>query len=877
MSKLQDKIQQVLNERAKNSAKILSHFKNAHALIENIGILKRQIQNAQIDGCSSQVNELETIKTNLEMALGKYAFLENRIQRTDAVYIGLAGESRAGKSTFLQALTGLPEDLIPSAKVGNVDPTTAVHSEIHNSERKEAIIYFFTVSEFEQKLKELLSQFGYDSYYELDRFETLNLSKIGDSKNAKKLKKIQEALPSFRRLLINPEPIVLKEEQFSQGKYYFTYMDDDADHRFYPAVKEAKIYAPFSGVANDVKVVLWDLPGFSESAKVTKTTIEKLKIVDFALYIENTSSGFSHLQEAFDDCYKNLRENILLKDTFKDYMSYLLNKYNEEGVDAVCDKMRTDLRKNAAHEVYECPLKIEGQLNYADVETIFGNVADGLGNTLAKMDDELNAFFQRDFNIEGLSKLIAEITTKIGNTPDNQNVYDFEMIRNISDAHIKSSKDRIVKDLKGLSSEISDTMFPRDENQQPLRGPLTKKLITILKYWMWTDYKEKLKTEDSNEDNDKNEEALSDFTKFQIKNYEITPDILTNAKKFMKDLSGYSPNLQAIENYLRTEWNRKIKKDFDSIVIDLAGNEHSIYSEQIKDIFIKGLEISENENKNELADCITEYLASVNKLEYKGYFKSLVDRFCDDVIGILIRKPFTDERVMFFDEKKNNFYTLACVDDGIDSTVSIEKQPLYPLILRHEDKYIRESKWKDVLRLIGNEIGTLTKEAAVVLIKRFIPIGNIDKVTDIVKTSLKNWRKDRDTLATFLERFDSRSSNDDSDTKEPEYIYPSPKIEQDIQQQLNADIKILNYVLIHSVVNAIDLETPFAAYENNFIEEIVNELNEKLSFNQFVNKHFSKIKPGSDDEIREKMEKMKRVTATLAQIEKLLTNIKSNQ
>jgi uncharacterized protein YdeI (YjbR/CyaY-like superfamily) len=87
----------------------------------------------------------------------------------------------------------------------------------------------------------------------------------------------------------------------------------------------------------------------------------------------------------------------------------------------------------------------------------------------------------------------------------------------------------------------------------------------------------------------------------------------------------------------------------------------------------------------------------------------------------------------------------------------------------------------------------------------------------------------------------------------------------------------LNYVFIHSVVNAINLETPFAAYENNFIEEIVNELNEKLSFNQFVNKHFSKIKPGSDDEIREKMEKMKRVTATLAQIEKLLTNIKSNK
>lgn len=877
MSELQNKIQKVLSERAKNSVKIISQFKNAHALIENIGTLERQIQNAQIDGCDSQVEELEGIKSNLETALNKYAFLECRIQRTDAVYIGLAGESRAGKSTFIQALTGLPSDLIPSAEVGNVDPTTAVHSEIHNSERKEAIISFLSVAEFEQKLKELLSQFGYESYSELDKFEKLDLSKIGNSKNAKKLKKIQEALPSFRHLLRNHEPITLEENKFSQGKYYFTYMDDDAGHRFYPAVKEAKIYAPFSGVANDVKVVLWDLPGFSESVKVTKTTIEKLKIVDFALYIENTAAGFSHLQEAFDDCYKNLRENILLKDTFKDYMSYLLNKYKEEGVEATCKRMRTDLRKNAEHEVYECPLKIDGQLNIADVEKIFGKVADGLGNTLAKMDDELNTFFQRDFNIKGLSKLIAEISSKVGNSPDNQNVYDFEIIRNISDEHIKNSKDRIVKELKNLSSEISDTMFPRDDKQQPLRGPLTKKLITILKYWMWTDYKDKLKTEDGNENNDKgeNDDSLTDFTKFQIKNYEITPEILTDAKKFMKDISGYSPNLQAIENYLRTEWNRKIKKDFDSIVIDLAGNEHNVYSEQIKDIFINGLEINDSTYKDELTGYVTEYLASINKLEYKGYFKSLVDRFCDDVISILIRKPFTNERVMFFEEKKNNFYTLACVDDGIDSTVSIKEQPLYPLILRHEDKYIRDdSMWEEALDMIRNNINIITKEQTDELIKRFKSVGDVKKVIKWVTDSLG---QDKPSFDVFLNRFGSRSSNDDSVTKEQEYNYPSPKNEQDIQQQLNVDIKILNYVFIHSVVNAINMETPFAAYENNFIEEIVNELNEKLSFNQFVNKHFSKIKPGSDDEIREKIEKMKLVTETLAQIQKTLTNIKSDK
>lgn len=883
MSELQNKIQKVLSERARNSEKILSQFKNAHALIEGINCLIGHIRAAQIDGADTLVSELETQRANIENALKKYAFLEDRIKRTDAIYIGLAGGSRAGKSTFIQALTGLPQAMIPKAEKGSRMPTTAVHSVIYNSPEREAKITFRTREEFEARLKEMLEPFGWEKYSSISAFvNDLNLdkAKIKD-RTWNNLKISQEAFPYYEKLLGENESktLTLKAEEFDKGKYYFTYMDKEKDvsHRFFPAVKEAKIFAKFNGIAEDAHIVLLDLPGFGETDKVSKDTIEKLKTVDFVLFVENTSSGQPHLMDSFWDSHRRIKEAISLNDTFKHFISFLLNRFeNESDVECACNELKEKLQERTQHFVFDCAVQhTDESFNKEGVKSVFTDVADTLADTLPKMDEELNGYFQRDFNVESLSKLISDIASKLGDTDSSEDVFDFEMVRNISDEHIKKSKDKIISDLKNLSSDISDTMFPRDEEEKPLRGPLTNKLIKILKYWMWTDYKKELDKEEAQEETDL--ENLNDYNKFQIKNYEITPEILKTTKKTVKDLSGYSPNLQAIENYLRDNWNRKIKKDFDSVVIGLAGNEHATYSEQIKKIFIDGLEIDgTNEYKAFLEECVSKYLDGINQIDYKGYFKSLVDRFCDDVIGILIRKPFTSERVTFFNEKRNNFYTLACVDDGIDSTVSIEKQPLYPLILKHEDRYIRIAKWKSVLDEIATETGELTKDTAGMLIKRFIPVGDIGEVTDLVRNSLKNLGAN-DKVSAFLDRFDGRVTNDETISQESEYIYPDPKNEVEIQQQLNMDIKILNYVLIHSVVNAINLETPFAAYENNFIEEIVDELKDKLSFNQFVNKHFAKIKPGSDEEIKEKIERIKRISNSAAEVNRILTNIKSNK
>ena len=417
MSDLQTKIEKILSKRGQIGEEILSQFKRITALIDNIESIKQQIVKGQIKSCERFVADLDQVKEKLDEASGNFNFLKQRIKRTDAVYIGLAGESRAGKSTFIQALTGLPDALIPSADDDNRKPTTAVHSEIHNSAEKEARIYFLSKHEFEQKIKEMLAQFGLEDYCELDKFEQLNLSNI-EKKNQtwEKLQNIQESIPSFKDYLLNPtEPVILKENQFDEGKYYFTYMYEDAKRRYFPAVKEAKIYAPFSGVANDVHVVLLDLPGFNEAAKVTSSTMDKLKTVDFVLYVENTSSSQAHFQEAFYDYYRKLQDNILLKNTFEYYMTFLLNRYeHESGVNEACTQMSTDLNKTTPHDVLACALKDAAKnLNKEAVKDIFGKLADTLGDTLSKMDGELYDLFKKAVTSDGLAEKLNEIKKEI--------------------------------------------------------------------------------------------------------------------------------------------------------------------------------------------------------------------------------------------------------------------------------------------------------------------------------------------------------------------------------------------------------------------------------------------------------------------------------
>ncbi len=867
MSELQDKIQKVLDERAKNSVKILSQFKNAYALKDDIDNLKEQIRVAHIEECEEYIPELDEKKNHLSEILNKYAFLEKRVKRTDKIYIGLAGSSQCGKSTLIQTLTGLPKEIIPSADNNSSHPTTAVHSEIYNNKKREAVIYFYNEQEFKESLAKILELVGKSELaWDLGKFQRFNFDDLPVDasmyNNIQKLKRIQSSYIYFKDKLKGGSE-TLTEDRFSEGKYYFTYMDNDDTHRFFPAVKEVKVYAPFEGIASDAQVALLDLPGFDESGYVTEATLDKLKDVDFLFYIENPSFGKSSFQEPFWKSYDKIKNRSLLQQTFHNYLSVFINVFKNSTNDQRCDDAINTFKAQSKlqHDIYrESVLLEDGTHNTQKIAIIFGRAADKLSETLATMDGELNCDLQKEFDVDGLEKLMAALS---GNTPENMDSNDILLHKNAKAVREleKSAKKQILADLDEFESDISDTLLPKNN-----KGPLTTNLVKILSQWM--------QKVDTSKEND-----LNNYNAFDISKYEIDTDILTLYKNKAHNKFGTTPELQTIQSLMRKDMQHQIKNDFSEIVVNLAANKHDEYYQKLIGFFLKGLGVNDsNSSKSKMEEKISDFLTKICGIDFNGYFKSLVDRFSDDAISLLIGKPFANERKLFFNEKQKNFYILASVDDGIDPDESISNQPLYSLILRHEDKYIRESKWQPAINIVKKYLPTVSDVMLKPLIKKFIPFGDCPIVENVIDECLKSMVADDKTeeaqLKTLENRLEREKPSASIDGKK--FEYKDLETPEEIMDNLNEDIRILNYVLIHSVVNAIDLETPFGAFETNFIEDIKKEFDDDGHFADFVNDNYSRINADSMNKIKREMEQMRMLSEAVETTKKHLSNIKSN-
>ena len=138
-------------------------------------------------------------------------------------------------------------------------------------------------------------------------------------------------------------------------------------------------------------------------------------------------------------------------------------------------------------------------------------------------------------------------------------------------------------------------------------------------------------------------------------------------------------------------------------------------------------------------------------------------------------------------------------------------------------------------------------------------------------------------IAKLQERLEYDTADNDKDASSDafENFYNKYKIKEDteIQQIINDDIKILNYVLIHVVVKAISLETPFNTLENDFIQNIkqdINKSNRESLFKKFVKFNLNKIAHDKLKDITRKEEEMKRISDAVRIIKEILSNIKSN-
>lgn len=218
-----------------------------------------------LQGLSDQLSRLAG---DAQREAGKYQQIAARFGRND-LCIGIGGAARMGKSTFLQAVTGLGEEQLPTS---DSYYTTATRSLVVNSTRNVAEADMHTPYSFiDSVLKPMLDALHLPAPSSLDEFAGMVLALPGKAESTQRNRDILKRLQDTQRALplIRPELTgTTKREIPLAGLYDYVAYPRGGDSKAgkFMAVANLTIYASFPDSAvKQLRVV--DLPGLGEAGR----------------------------------------------------------------------------------------------------------------------------------------------------------------------------------------------------------------------------------------------------------------------------------------------------------------------------------------------------------------------------------------------------------------------------------------------------------------------------------------------------------------------------------------------------------------------------------------------------------------------------------
>lgn len=389
---------------------------------ETVGNLKRELKNLEISVSSAIKNDkldesvkeklrevkFQSLYNELNKNIEELEVLNERFKR-DTINIGVSGVARVGKSTFLQTLSGLNEDQIPT---GSGEPVTAVRSRIFNSKvHSRAVITFHS---WDSLKKDVIQPFHAllglpDPAFSESEFENFSYPDIKDidpeQKNQEKvsylsrLKLMQTSFKTYKELLTGSEKVV----GLDNLRDYVAYPKReqiDADNekgilteRKYLAVKEAKIECPFPSTEVE-RLGIIDLPGLGElDANAEKHHIQGLKNeVDFVILVKRPLEGMAFWKKEDGKTATLLDEarGIFIKNR-KDFVSILINSSKGDNSD-LFKALSASIHENANESVHEKHFKVlRGDARDKDSvkNDILEPVLQHLAERLAEMDKQI--------------------------------------------------------------------------------------------------------------------------------------------------------------------------------------------------------------------------------------------------------------------------------------------------------------------------------------------------------------------------------------------------------------------------------------------------------------------------------------------------------
>lgn len=415
---LQSQIQKIIEDRKKRVEKIQFEIDNINKLMSNLEYVKKRIQDLSIDNSTEYVQKIQTKITELANANIQALHLRERFER-DTINIGVAGFTHAGKSTFLQTVSGLDDFSIPKADDNDKNsgkPTTATRSQIYNSSNRYADVFFRSEADFLEYVNNYVDSLGLPKADSLASFKTINFDSVdveslrGDRDLIKididRIKGIQEAVPYFENNLRNVTTIKVNGDKFSDLKQYVAYSYDDSSKRMYPAVKEVKIYSPFNGVDSDLKVGLIDLPGFGEHENVTKKTLDDIKNdVDAVIILYRPGLANYELLEDEKRKFRDVLNSQPAISNKADFISFLINK------DTRVPDNYIEKAKDNINDIWpDLKVQVASSNNQNQVENVMSSIVNGLASSLAKMDDDLISAYMKDRDLTETLGILTEVS-----------------------------------------------------------------------------------------------------------------------------------------------------------------------------------------------------------------------------------------------------------------------------------------------------------------------------------------------------------------------------------------------------------------------------------------------------------------------------------
>ena len=268
MSDIKTRLSEIIADRSVRAEKIGGELKKWHEIRLQIkGTLDkfRRAEKHNPDISSEYSSVLDQALRKISGVIADYERELARFERK-SLCIGIGGQARVGKSTFLQSVTGLGEDQIPTS---DKFFTTAIRSRIENSREGVAIADFHSEDSFlSDVIHPICDKLDIAKPYSLDEFRREELS-ISPNKPQtqenddllKRLKDAQSGLDSYKRFLTGKcgERIELNDL-----RPYVAYPENGRKAGPYLAVSNLLIRAPFPSTdVTQLEVV--DLPGLGEA------------------------------------------------------------------------------------------------------------------------------------------------------------------------------------------------------------------------------------------------------------------------------------------------------------------------------------------------------------------------------------------------------------------------------------------------------------------------------------------------------------------------------------------------------------------------------------------------------------------------------------